>query len=174
MYKILLKISARYGVACGILAFILMLAMYYIGSHPLLIPPFLDFRILLFGIFTFFTLKEFREYHQRGILYFWQAMAGGLTVVLMAATITSCLLWLFGIWEKDFVASYVTQFTTYLQSFPKEDIDRIGKEVYERNLRELPATNVLDLVQTYLMQGIVVGVFVSIIVSVILRRQPKP
>jgi hypothetical protein len=174
MNKTLFKVSVRYGLACGILAFILLMVMYYLGTHPLLIPPFLDFRILLFGIFTFFTLKEFREYHQGGILYFWQAMTGGLTVVLVASIITSCLLWLFGNWEKDFVASYVTQFTTYLQSFPKEDIDRIGKEVYDRNLSKLPATNVLDLVQTYFMQGMVVGVFVCIIVSVILRRHPKP
>jgi len=174
MNKKLLIVSGRYGAACGILAFVLLLVMYYIGSHPLLIPPFLDFRILLFGIFTFFTLKEFRDYHQGGNLYFWQAMTGALTVVLVAATITSCLLWLFGVWEKDFVASYVTAFTAFLQSFPKEDIDRIGKEVYDRNLEELPATNAFDLVQTYFMQGIVVGFFVSIIVSVILRRQPKP
>jgi hypothetical protein len=174
MNKKLIIVAGRYGAACGILAFVLLLVMYYIGSHPLLIPPFLDFRILLFGIFTFFTLKEFRDYHQGGILYFWQGMTGALTVVLVAATITSCLLWLFGIWEKDFVASYVKEFTTYLQSFPKEDIDRIGKEVYDRNLKALPATNAFDLVQTYFVQGIVVGLFVGIIVSVILRRLPKP
>jgi hypothetical protein len=174
MNRILFKVSARYGIAGGILAFILLVVMYYIGSHPLLTSPFLDFRILLFGIFTFFTLKEFRDYYQTGALYFWQAMAGGLSVVLVAATITSCLLWLFGYWEKDFVVSYVTQLTEYLQSFPKEDIDRIGKKVYERNLRELPATNVFDLVQTYFLQGIAIGFFVSIIVSAILRRQPKP
>lgn len=172
MKKVLFKISARYGIAGGILALILLLVMYYMGSHPLLTSPFLDFRILLFGIFTFFTLKEYREYHQGGILYFWQAMAGGLTVVLVATTMTSCLLWLFGIWERDFVASYITQLTAYLHSFPQEDIDRIGKAVYDRNLSELPATNIFDLAQIYFVQGIVIGFFVTIIVSVILRRQP--
>lgn len=170
----LFRVAGRYALVCGVLAFVLLLVLYYMGSHPLLIPPFLDFRILLFGIFTFFTLKEFREYHQGGTLYFWQAMAGALTVILIAAILTSCLLALFGIWERDFVASYVTAFTAYLQSFPQEDIDRIGREVYDRNLRELPATNAFDLAQTYFMQGIVVGFFISIIVSVILRRQTKP
>ncbi len=174
MKKKIFKVSVRYGVAAGFLAFILFVVMYKISSHPLLTAPFLDFRILLFGIFTFFTLKEVRDYYQGGHLYFWQGMAGGLAVVLTATTITSCLLWLFGSWENEFVVSYVTQLTAYLESFPKEDIERIGKEVYERNLRDLPATNVLDLVQIYFMQGIVIGFFVTIIVSVILRRQPKP
>ena len=174
MTKRLLIISARYGAIAGVLAFILLIVLYHLGPHPLLTSPFLDFRILLFGIFVFFTLKEFRDFNNNGVLHFSQAMFGGLSVVLIATVITSVLLWLFGRWEQNFVASYVTQLTTYLKSFPKEDISRIGKEIYERNLAALPATNVFDLIQTYFMQGIVIGFFVNIILSVILRRQPKP
>jgi hypothetical protein len=174
MTRTLLKISSRYGVVAGILAFILLVAIFYMGSHPLLVSPFLDFRILLFGIFIFFTLKEFRDYYQNGALYFWQGLAGGALVTLIATTITSCLLWLFGNWEEEFVISYVNQFTAYLKSFPKEDIDRIGKEIYERNLNALPATNSLDLTQTYFMQGLAIGFFVNIVLSVILRKQPNP
>jgi hypothetical protein len=173
MAKTLWKVSARYGAAAGILAFILLLVMYYVGSHPLLTSPFLDFRILLFGIFIFFTLKEFRDYYHGGILHFWQAMFGGGTVILTATLVTSLLLWLFGVWDNNFVESYIAQVTAYLRSFPKEDIDRIGKEIYDRNLMALPATNISDLIQTYFMQGIVIGFFVNIILSVILRRQPK-
>jgi Protein of unknown function (DUF4199) len=173
MTKMLWKVSVRYGVAAGILAFILLLVMYYLGPHPLLTSPFLDFRILLFGIFIFFTLKEFRDYYHEGILYFWQAMLGGWTVVLVATIVTSILLWLFGRWDSAFIDSYIAQVTVYLKSFPKEDIDRIGKEIYDRNLNALPATNIFDLIQTYFMQGIAIGFFVNIILSVILRRQPK-
>ena len=70
MVKKLLRISARYGVVGGVLAFVLLLIMYYLGRHPLVTSPFFDFRILLFGIFIFFTLKEFRDYEQGGVLYF--------------------------------------------------------------------------------------------------------
>jgi hypothetical protein len=174
MTKTLLKISARYGVVAGILAFILLIAIYHMGSHPLLVSPFLDFRILLFGVFIFFTLKEFRDYYQNGTLLFWQGLAGGALVTLIASTITSGLLWLFGNWEEEFVISYVNQFTAYLKSFPKEDINRIGKEIYERNLNALPATNSLDLTQTYFMQGLAIGFFVNIVLSVILRKQSNP
>jgi hypothetical protein len=174
MIKTLLRISARYGTAGGILAFILLVVMYYLGPHPLLVSPFLDFRILLFGIFVFFTLKEYRDFHQEGALFFWQGMLGGLFVISVATVITSSLLWLFGSWKDEFVVSYITQITTYLKSFPKEDIDRIGKDIYERNLKALPATNIVDLTQTYFAQGIIIGFFVNVILSVILRRQPNP
>ena len=173
MTKMLGMVSLRYGAAGGILAFVLLLVMYYTGPHPLLTSPFLDFRILLFGIFIFFTLKEFRDYYQNGSLYFWQGIVGGGLVIFIATFVTSMLLWLFGFWNNDFVDSYIRQVTAYLKSFPKEDIDRIGKEIYERNLAALPATNMFDLTQTYFMQGLVIGFFVNIVLSVILRRQPK-
>ncbi|MBA4053483.1 MAG: hypothetical protein C0490_02105 [Marivirga sp.] len=173
MVKKLLRISLRYGAVGGILAFVLLMVMYYLGRHPLVTSPFFDFRILLFGIFIFFTLKEFRDYEQGGVLYFSQAMIGGFGVITIMTTLTSLLLLLFGNLEPDFVKDYVTQVTTYLKSFAKEDIARIGKEIYERNLTDLPATNTSNLAITYFVHGLVIGFFVNIILSVILRRQPK-
>ena len=96
MIKKLLRISVRYGTVGGILAFILLLVMFYLGRHPLITSPFLDFRILLFGIFIFFTLKEFRDYEQEGVLYFAQAMIGGFVVIMIMTTITSIMLQIFG------------------------------------------------------------------------------
>jgi len=170
----LLRIAARYGAVAGIVAFLLLVAMYYLGRHPLMTSPFLDFRILLFGIFVFFTLKEFRDYEQDGVLYFSQAMLGGLSVVMVTSIITSSLLFLFGKWDERFVSDYVTHVTAYLNSFSKEEIDRIGKDVYDRNLGALPATNISNLAITYFVHGLLIGFFVNIVLSVISRREPKP
>ena len=173
MIKTLLRISARYGTVGGILAFVLLLIMFYLGRHPLITSPFLDFRVLLFGIFIFFTLKEFRDYEQEGVLYFPQAMIGGLTVIIVMTTVTSILLQIFGSIEKDFVTTYIDQVTAYVRSFSQEDIARVGKEIYERNLAALPSTNISKLTVTYFVHGMVIGFFVNVILSVILRRQPK-
>jgi len=173
MMKKLLRISVRYGTVGGILAFILLIIMFYLGRHPLITSPFLDFRVLLFGIFIFFTLKEFRDYEQEGVLYFAQAMIGGLVVIMIMTTLTSIMLQIFGTVEKDFVATYIDQVMAYLKAFTKEDIERVGKEIYERNLAELPSTNISKLTVTYFVHGLVIGFFVNIILSVILRRQPK-
>ena len=115
MIKKLLRISVRYGTVGGILAFVLLIIMFYLGRHPLITSPFLDFRVLLFGIFIFFTLKEFRDYEQDGVLYFPQAMIGGLVVIMIMTTITSIMLQIFGTVEKDFVATYIDQVTAYLK-----------------------------------------------------------
>ena len=172
MIRKLLSISVRYGALGGVLGIILLIAMYYLGRHPMLTSPFFDFRILLYGIFVFFALREFRDYEQQGALYFSQAMIGGLTVVLFMTTISSLLLLVFGRMVGSFVTDYILQVTAYVKSFSPEDIDRIGKDIYERNLKALPSTNIWNLAITYFAHGLVIGFFVNIILSVILRRQP--
>lgn len=170
----LVGISLRNGLIAGTLAVALLVLMYYLGRHPLMVAPFLDFRIVLLGVFIFFTLKEFRENHQAGELHFWQGMAGGFIMVMVAATIASLLLWIFVALETDFIREYVTRMTEYLKSFPKEDIERIGKDAYQRNLENLPSTNGKQVAASYFVQSMVIGFFVTIIMSVSLRKQPKP
>ena len=169
----LVTIGARYGAIAAFLSISLMITMYYMGRHPLLVAPFMDFRIILYGIFIFFTLKEYREVHNENVLYFWQGLIGSFVVVATAAVLGSLLLRLFGAWETNFIPSYVTAMTEYIKGFPEEDIKRIGKEVFERNLAELPSTNIAQIAMLYIAQSFGIGLFVSIIMSVILRKQPK-
>lgn len=168
-----MRIALRYGLIGGAIAFVLVVVMFYLGRHPLVVSPYLDFRILLFGIFVFFALKEFRDYDQDGVLYFAQAMLGGFIVIFISTCLTSLLIWIFGSLEQDFVTEYVEQVTAYLKSFSQADIDQLGKDTYERNLAGLPATNIATLAFTYFIHGLVLGFFVNIVLSVIVRRHPK-
>lgn len=172
----LLRVSIRNGLIAGLLSAVVLVVLYYIGRHPFLIAPFFDFRILLFGVFIFFSLKEFRDFHQDGLLYFWQGLFGSFIVVVVASSIAGLGLWIFGTLELDFVPDYVREMTAYLQKFTDEDLERarIGKETYERNLAELPATNITTLVITHFAQGMMIGFFISLILSVILRKTNQP
>ena len=170
----LISIGLQWGTLSGTLTIVLVIAMYYIGRHPLMISPFMDFRVLLFGVCIFFSLREFRESHQNGALYFWQGMMASFIMVVVAATFASILLLAFCSIESSFIPSYVTAMTEYLKTFPPEDITRIGKDVYDRNLDQLPATNSKQIASLYFMQSLMIGFFVSIILSVILRKEPKP
>lgn len=166
----LFRICVRYGLVAGLLTAVLMILLFYIGHHPFLIAPFLDFRIALFGIFIFFSLKEFRDFVQEGILYFWQGLIGSFVVVLLAATVSAIGLYVFGSLEPRFITDYITEMTAYLKTFPPEKIEQLGKDIYERNLSLLQTTNISELVVTYFAQGMVIGLFISLILSVILRK----
>ena len=139
----------------------------------MLIPVYLDFRIFIFGVFIFFTLKELRDFHYAGILYFWQGLLSSLMFTFVFALLSSLCIALFVVLEPQFLESYIARSIEQLRSLPPDIIERIGKDVYDRNLELLPATNGLDLSFLYFMQSFMISFFISIILSVILRSQPK-
>lgn len=167
------KISLRNGAIAGVLGFAILLALYAIGKHPMLFQLFFDFRIILFGVFLSLTVKEIRDNYQKGIIYFWQGMIACLTFTIVFAFITSGLIWACCLVYKPFLSTYIVLATEQMKAIPSDAIQQIGKEVYESNLKALPATNGYNLAKHYFWQSFVISFFISIIISVILRRQPK-
>jgi hypothetical protein len=171
--KTLLRVSLRFGVLAGIIGSALLIALYYLDRHPLMIPVYIDFRIILFGVFIFFTLREIRDYHQNGILYFWQGIFASFLFTLCYALFSAAVLWVFMKAVPEFVADYVRLKIEHLKSFPAHVIKSIGQEVYQANLDMLPATRSFDLSLLYFSQSLLISLFISIILSVVLRRQPN-
>ena len=169
----LLGISLRNGIIAGVLAAALLLVLYYIGPHPMLILPYADFRIILFGIFIFFTLKEFRGSHQEGVLFFWQGMLASLTMILVAATLSAALIWIFSIAVPDFVTDFIKQGLASAKSHSTDALTEAEKSRLNVIIESIPSTNGRGLASRHFSQSIVIGLFISIILSIILRKQPK-
>jgi hypothetical protein len=169
----LLFISVRNGLIAGALGFIFLLALYYMGKHPFLFPIYFDFRIILFVVFMVFGLKELRDDHQRGELSFGQGMVSNLIFTIIFALIAAVFILVFCLLEPRFLSDYIQIAMTQMESIGPAVIEQLGKEVYERNLNGLPATNASDLALDYFVKSFIVSFFLSIIISVILRRQPK-
>jgi hypothetical protein len=171
--KPLVAVPLKYGAIAGVLGIVVVLGLYYLGKHPFLFPVYTDFRIFLFGVFIFFTLKELRDFNYGGVLYFWEGLIGSFIFTAAFAIIASAGVGIFSSLVHDFVTSYISMSVEQLKALPADVIARIGKDVYERNLAMLPTTNAFDLAMLYCVQCFMIGFFISIILSVILRRQPK-
>ncbi|HMQ00940.1 MAG TPA: DUF4199 domain-containing protein [Cyclobacteriaceae bacterium] len=171
--KPIARIPIKFGLMGGILAGLIMLVMYYMGRHPFLLSPLLDFRVVLFSLFIFFSGKEFRDYHQAGELYFWQGMATGIVCYLTIGIAGAIFLVLFGNLEPAFVTDYIEQATVQLIAGKEAMIDAVGTEAYETALARLPLTTITDLAGDYLIKSMVIGFFITVIISVVLRRQSK-
>jgi hypothetical protein len=167
------QVPLKYGVIAGVIGAVLAVTLYYLNRHPFFVPVHFDFRIILFAVFLFFSLKEFRDYYQNGELYFWQGLMSSFLFIASFAFTASSLIALFGVLVPDFVASYIRLRTEFLGTWAPEDIARIGKDAFDRNLKLLPSTNAFDLATVYFGQSFMIGLFISIILSVVLRRQPK-
>jgi len=169
----LVRVPLLYGLMAGVLGGAICIALYYIGKHPLLFPIYFDFRIVLFGLFMFFTLKEYRDHYMGGVLYFWQGVIMCVLMVTVFAIIAGLILYGFGKFEPKYVTSFITLYTDQVKNFPKEVVDGIGKENIDRNLEALKSTNSYELAKNYFSQSYFLSFFLTIILSVILRKQPK-
>jgi Protein of unknown function (DUF4199) len=167
-------IAVRNGLISGAVGMAMLLGLYFMGRHPFLIPPYLDFRIILFGVMLFFTLKEFRDYSQGGILYFWQGMFMSMVFTAVFALVGFVVIWIFSVLRPEFLSSFIAQKMEELKLIPAEIVKRIGQEDFDRVAKALPATRGFDLAYLYFWQSFGISFFVSVIISVILRRQPKP
>lgn len=168
----LARVCARYGAIAGALCMLFLISLFYMGKHPFLVNPFLDFRVPLFGVLIFFALKEVRDYYQEGILFFWQGTAGSLVFVATCSVIAAVGITIFGTMQPLFLADYITEFTRQIQNLPPDTVDKIGKDVVAMNLEKLPTTTIGDLAGLYVWQSFIMSFFISVIISVILRRQP--
>ena len=141
------------------------------GRHPFLLPVIFDFRIVIFAVFIFLCLKEVRDYYQQGNLFFWQGMIGSWVLVGTSALIGSVFTWCLARWDANFLPSYISKLGEQMKGFEKQIVESVGAEVYQQQLEKLPGTTALDLAGDYLLKSLIIGLFLTIIISVILRKQ---
>src|SRR3954466_446735 len=112
----LVRVCARYGSIAGALCMLFLISLFYMGKHPFLVNPFLDFRVPLFSVLIFFALKEVRDYYQEGILFFWQGTGGSLILVAVSSLVAAAGILIFGGIQPLFLADYVSEFTRQIQN----------------------------------------------------------
>jgi hypothetical protein len=140
----------------------------------LLIPAFLDFRILLFPIFLVFSIRDFKELHNGGFLHFWQGFSIGLMVIILIALLMSLFILIFGSWvEPDFVINFIQSSIDQIESAKEKITNAIGEEELAKVLDILPSTTLFDLALDYFLKSLPYGLFLTIIISLILRKKPN-
>jgi hypothetical protein len=165
-------IPLRYGILASVISIVLFLILYYAGRNPFLIPAILDFRILLFPIILVFAIRDFKENKNRGILHFWQGLSIGIQTVLITSLIMAIFILLFGgIFEQELVPEYIRLMTAQIKSVNEEVIETIGKDAVDRSLELLPSTTIFHLSFDYFLKSLPYGVFLTIIISLILRKK---
>jgi hypothetical protein len=169
----LFALPVRNGILGGILGTVLIISLFFLHLHPFLIPGILDFRIFLFPIMLIFILKEYRDFYGNGSLSFWEGMIMSFSFILSFAIVTFLTLWVFGLADPDFVTSYISLTEEHFKLFPPPITNSIqrGQFNYYMNTT-LPSTTAIYIAWLFFWQNLP-GILPSIILSLILRRQPK-
>ena len=172
--KPVVSVPLRYAVIASVLGLVLTLVLYYSGKHPLLIPIVFDYRLLLLPLFLFFAIKEFRDVYHSGTMTFPQGMLAGFVLYAAMGLIIALSLLVFdAAVGGEFATEYIDASYQQLVDNKEQFIDAIGEEAYNTSLQTTPQTTILDLSSDYFLKTCALGVLFTIIISVILRKQPN-
>ncbi|MBS0001402.1 MAG: DUF4199 domain-containing protein [Cyclobacteriaceae bacterium] len=166
------SVPLRYGFLAGIISMLLFLILHYSGKNPFLIPPLFDFRIILYPIVLVFAIRDFKENKNGGILHFWQGISVGVQTVLTGALLMAIFILFFGgLIETAMVPDYILEMTEQIKSMNEDVMNSVGSDAISRSLELLPTTDIYDLALDYFIKSLPYGVFLTIIISLILRNK---
>jgi len=165
----LFAIPFKYGLIGGGIVVFLFIIFYLLKLDPLINIKVID--ILILAIFIFFALKEFRDRYNNRKLHFWQGMTAGVVNYLTIALISSIfILVMTVIIDPDMTTNYIESRIILLNENKQQLIDTIDEEAYFETLAGLKETTPFDLALDDFLKKSMIGLFLTIIIAVILRK----
>ncbi len=170
----LTQLAIKLGLLGALMNSIALLILFYLGRHPLLLNPLLDARWPLYGLFIFFALQSYKELNQ-GVLHFWQGLVlGGLVYLLMAQMVAAFIAVFGSIESTHFLEDYITIATQQLITNKQALIEmHISEQTITDQLAKLPHTTATNLAFDYFLKSMPIGLILTLLLSVILRRKEK-
>ena len=108
-------------------------------------------------------------------MHFWQGMAMGMIAYILMAFGAALFIYFFGeISSTNFMLEYIRISTGQLVTNKDLFIETIGEKTYTETLAQLPTTRPIHLAVDYLLKSMPIGLFLTIILSVLLRRKESP
>ena len=168
------SVSLRYSALASLLSIVLFSVLYYFGRNPLLLPSFLDYRLLLFPIFLVFGIREFKETRNNGVLHFWQGFSIGMLIILVIGMVMFAYIFVLGgLIDHNFTANYIMETVHNITSAQDKIIAQYGEKVYNESLKLVPTTSLFDLALDYFIKSLPLGIILTILISLVLRFKPK-
>ncbi|MDP4680924.1 MAG: DUF4199 domain-containing protein [Cyclobacteriaceae bacterium] len=167
----LFKVPAKFG-AFGAAMVIVMFCLYYFtGLNPLTKMGVFDFFII--PIFLFFGIKEFKDSYNKRLLEFWQGMTAGFTIYFTLAMITSIFIFIFiNLDERSTKEDYVADRLEILKEKKEDIIKKMGIITYEQSEKEILEITVFDIAFDNFLKKTLIGLLLTIMIAVIMRRKP--
>lgn len=165
----MIKPTIKYGVLCGVF----LIALFVVLGSAMMDMKHSFFDSIIIAVFIFFAAKEFKTYHNNGVLHFWQGMTIGF-IVYSIATVLFCvtIAVLYAVnhsWLDNYILDATNQLTQHREKFP----EKISESELTKKIGEIKQTTNSLLVADSFLRKLISGLFVSPIISIILRRKPS-
>ncbi len=168
--NLLIRVGLMYGAIGGVVVIILILGLHFMGRNPLLDIRIVD--VVILAVFLVFSMREFRERYNSGALHYWQGVSIGMITYVVTALISAAFILVFVEFIKpDVLQDYVGNRLELLDQNKQQLIDTINAEAYEKAVDGVKKTTASDLALDDLLKKSFIGLFLTIIIAVILRKK---
>lgn len=169
----MLKLSIKYSLFCSFFLIALFFLSWTLAVNPLIDLRQLVFDILIFGLFIFFAGKEYKVYKNGGYFHFWEGMSIGFLVYALATVVFGFVLVIYFMMKEEAVSQYQQAATAFILERADLYKEEFGEAGLNAQLNEIKEVTVFDLVLSTIFKKILAGFFVTPVISIILRKQPK-
>ncbi len=165
----LVAVPLKYGMIGGVVVILLFLIFYFMNLDPLVNIKMVDIFILT--VFILFALKEFRDRYNDRQLHFWQGMTGGVINYLTIAVISAIFILIMTvIIDPEMTTKYIESRIALLHENKQTLIDTMDEQTYIDTVAGVKGTTGFDLALDDFLKKSIIGLFLTIIISVILRK----
>ncbi len=169
------RLAFRYGLAGGVMAIVAFLVFFYLGQQPWrnLISFLID--ILIIGLFSFLTIKDFRSNYNNGELRFYHGMSLGFICYTTIAFVFAVFYFVFMQWiEPDFLSVFIDTAKSDMEL--RKDMMLLGIEAdpevyFSEQLASLEKITKSSLIFDSFLKKLIFGVFLAPIFSIVLRTR---
>lgn len=167
------KSTYKYALLAGVFMVVIYHLSFWLGVNPQIDLGHLLFDLLLIGLFVFFAAKDFKTYKNGGVLHFWQGMTIGFIIYILGSVVFFGAQIFYYTFDVDAVINYQEAATKFLEERSDLFIEKFGEEAYNVQLAEIGKVTKWDLIKESTYKKLIAGIFITPVISIILRKQPK-
>jgi hypothetical protein len=157
-----------FGIFGGILALLGFWVFHLVGLDPITMS--IVFNFINLSLFIGLSIYYFKKYNNESYLSFAQGMTVGFFTYAIIATVAFIGIYVSFALESNLFAELKTERIEMLESRSEGLIEEVGEEAYLRTLEEVQYMQMYHFPLNDFIWKIIFGLFLSIIISIILRR----
>ncbi|GMQ30443.1 DUF4199 domain-containing protein [Algoriphagus confluentis] len=165
-----LKTAYQFGVLGGILSFLSFLVLSFVYEDPTNLN--LVFGYLITPIAIFLAIKFFKDYTNAGYLSFAEGMTMGFMTYFLIGSISAVTIWAFLSFSPELFESIRESKWDVMQENKETILSQVGEDSYLATQKSLNLMSTWDVAFNDGLWKIIPGMFFSIIISIILRKNP--
>ncbi|WP_057939366.1 DUF4199 domain-containing protein [Algoriphagus resistens] len=161
----------KFGSIAGALSIVAFIVLSFLYTDPTNLN--LIFGYVITPIAIFLAIKFFKEYSNNGYLSFAEGMSVGFVTYLLEAVISLVGIWLFLIIHPDLFDQIKLSKLDVLGKSRDSIVAQVGESSFDLTLESIKNMVTLDIALNDALWKIIPGLFFTIIISIILRKNPN-